>query len=136
MASLAEVTLKYAASDARGTLTPPALLTVILSMLASDPVSCSAGSENDAADPSLGGVTRRYTKGSFEEKNGSARIDIKPVSEDTTLEDDPSTEELSIFEPFPIDPSAPEETQQFTARAVITGCCLGERKPNHQTHDS
>ena len=32
---------------------------------------------------------------------------------------------LSHEEQFPIDPTAPEETHQFTFRAVFVGCCLG-----------
>ena len=32
---------------------------------------------------------------------------------------------LSHEEQFPVDPNAPEETAQFTVRAVFVGCCLG-----------
>jgi hypothetical protein len=32
---------------------------------------------------------------------------------------------LSHEEQFPLDPSAQEETAQFTFRAVFVGCCLG-----------
>jgi hypothetical protein len=42
--------------------------------------------------------------------------------EDSGLEGD---QPLSVSEPFPVDPTAPVEVQQFTVRAVLTGCCLG-----------
>lgn len=42
---------------------------------------------------------------------------VEDVEEDHLL--------LSHEEQFPIDPNAEEETQQFTARAVLVGCILG-----------
>ncbi|EIN03515.1 OPT oligopeptide transporter [Punctularia strigosozonata HHB-11173 SS5] len=55
-------------------------------------------------------------------------VDIAEVSVEDNSEEDPSIGNeppLSVFEPFPVDPTAPVEEQQFTVRAVLTGCCLG-----------
>ncbi len=33
--------------------------------------------------------------------------------------------DLGTVDPFPVDPDAPNEGQQFTLRAVLVGCALG-----------
>jgi hypothetical protein len=93
------------------------------------PIAHIAGGENNVADFRLAGIDEDEKKASVDEKGGVGQADVQEVPEDASSEaDSDEQEKLNIFEPFPVDPSAPVEEQQFTARAVITGCCLGERR--------
>lgn len=65
-----------------------------------------------------------------EEKLGISITQATPsIREDINLEsyqhDDHDVRDIDLFEPFPPDPSLPEEKQPLTLRAVLAGWALG-----------
>ena len=64
----------------------------------------------------------------YTEKDSITKQEIETTEvsvEDGKTDEYEEQKVLSVTEPFPVDPDAPVEEQQFTVRAVLTGCCLG-----------
>lgn len=58
-----------------------------------------------------------------EDEKTNAHVDIVSVEQqDSNL---PAPHAINTDDPFPIDPDAPVEENQFTVRAAIVGCALG-----------
>jgi len=63
----------------------------------------------------------KEVRGSDDAQDSLERGEVIEVDE--SKDEDPLM--LSSSDPFPEDPSAEVETQQFTVRAVLVGCILG-----------
>ena len=71
---------------------------------------------------------REDEKRNYEDDKGASMEEVKvDEARDGTDQDDAPDEQkiLNVSDPFPADPNAQPEDRQFTACAVLTGCCLG-----------
>jgi len=67
------------------------------------------------------GMEMKEVRGSDDAQDSLERGEVIEVDE--SKDEDPLM--LSSSDPFPEDPNAEVETQQFTVRAVLVGCILG-----------
>ena len=62
--------------------------------------------------------------GATEKKNidGKAQVSVGATAADYDIG---QTEEIDLYEPFPVDPDAIQEDRILTIRSIIVGCALG-----------